>query len=149
MYGDKPIDENSEWLAYVGYNYPPAGTVYILPGAAANKRYALHPNMLPAVKNAMAKHEEPGKPVFSGISIKDDTLTFNAYTYDPATGIAAEYDSVTVTKTVFAGADPGFKPLPTDLLSTLPQQIWSFCSVVFATLFGDYLFRLLPGMIGG
>ena len=148
MYGDKPVDENSEWLAYVGYNYPPAGTVYILPGAAATKRYALRTNLLPAVKNAFAKNEEPGVPMFAGLSIDGGTLTYAAYTYDPATKAAAPYDSLTLTKTTFAGADPDFKPLPTDMLLTLPQQIMCLFTNVFNVIVIDYLFTLLPGMFG-
>jgi len=134
MYGDKPGAQ---------------GTVYILPGAAANKRYAMGTNMLPNVRAAMAKHEEPGKPVFTGIAIDGGTLTYEAYTYDPATKAAAAYDSVTLTKTSFAGADPDYKPLPTDMLSTLPQQLMCFFSMVFHVVVSDYLFTLLPGMIGG
>ena len=127
----------------------PAGTTYILPGAAANKRYAIHPNMLPSVRAAMAKHEEPGKPIFTGITIDGGTLTYKAYAYDPATKAAALYDSLTLTKKSFAGADPDYRPQPMDVLLTLPQQLWNFCRVVFLTLVGDYLFTLLPGMIGG
>jgi len=147
MYADTPV-ENMLWPAIDGF-VPPTGTTYILPGAAANKRYAMHPNMLPNVKNAMAKHEEPGKPLFTNISIDGGTLTYQAYIYDPATKAATAYDSLTLTKTSFAGADPDFKPLPTDVFLTLPQQLWSFLRNVFMVVFGDYLFTLLPGMIGG
>jgi predicted phosphodiesterase len=143
MKGDKPVGDAS------GVYTDPAGTVYILPCAATNSRYDIGPNMLPPIKAAMAKHEQPGKPIFTGISIRGGTLKYTAYTCDPATGDYDEYDSLTITKTSFAGADPNYKPLPTDLFLTLPQQIWSFLTVVFGALFGDYLFKLLPGMIGG
>jgi len=144
MRGDKPAGAAD--IAYTD----PAGTFYILPCAAANKRYDLHPNMLPAVQDAMAKHEQPGKPVFAGVSIAGNTLTYTAYTYNPATGLRDEdkYDSLTITKTSPGGADASFKPLPTDFLLSLPQQILSFFTVVFSTVFFDYI-RLLPGMLGG
>ena len=157
MKADKPfpgirvyVGQGDDRVDYIVY-YPTDvdGTVYILPGAAANKRYAMHDNMLPNIKAAMAKHEEPGKPIFTGISIDGGTLTYQAFTYDPATQAAEAYDSVTLTKTTFAGADPGFKPLPTDIISTLPQQVMSFFSMVFNVVVSDYLFTLLPGMIGG
>jgi len=143
MKGDKPVGD-----AFTAQT-DPAGTTYILPGAAANKRYAMHPNMLPNVRAAMAKHEEPGVPIFTGISIDGGTLTYQAYAYDPATKAAAPYDSLILTKTQFAGADPNWTPLPTDMLLTLPQQLMSFFRVIFSTLVVDYLFTLLPGMIRG
>ena len=143
MRGDKPVGEIA--AAYTD----PAGAVYILPGAAATKLYDMHSNMLPAVRDAMAVHKQTGMPMFAGISIAGNTLTYMAYTYDPATGLSANYDHVVITKTRFAGADPNFKPLPTDFLSTLPQQMLCFLRVLFGALFGDYLFRLLPGMFGG
>jgi len=141
MKNDKPADGKA------GAYTDPAGTVYILPGAAATKRYGMHSNMLPAVRDAMAVHAEPGVPMFAGIAIAGGTLTYTAYTYDPATALSEEYDKFTITKTVFPGADAGFKPLPTDFFSTLPQSLWSFVSLLAGTL-ADYLFRLLPGMFG-
>jgi len=141
MRGDKPAGEPAN--AYTN----PAGTLYLLPGAAGSKRYDIAGTVLPAMKNAMVKCEQPGKPIFTGISIRGGTLTYTAYTYDPATGITAEYDSLTITKTVFAGADTTHKPLPTDFLSTLPQNLWGFVSVLIGTIM-DYLFRLLPALFG-
>ncbi|MDR2687874.1 MAG: metallophosphoesterase [Oscillospiraceae bacterium] len=147
MYADTPV-EDLLWPAVDGFT-PPAGTVYILPGAACSKRYDIHPDMLPSIKAAMAKHEQPGKPLFTGISIDGGTLTYQAYTYEPETGKAEAYDALTLTKTSFKGADPDYKPLPTDFIRTLPQQLTCFFTMVAKVVFVDYLFGLLPGMIGG
>jgi len=141
MRGDKPAGEPGN--AYTD----PAGTLYLLPGAAGAKRYDIVNTVLPSMKAAMVKCEQPGMPIFTGISVAGDTLTYTAYTYDPATQASAEYDSLTITKTVFAGADPSHKPLPTDFLNTLPQNLWGFVMMIFGLL-GDYLFRLLPALIG-
>ncbi|MCL1951929.1 MAG: hypothetical protein FWF60_03795, partial [Oscillospiraceae bacterium] len=116
---------------------------------ACPKRYPIHPNMLPAVRNAMALHTQIGKPFFTGITIEDDTLTYTAYTCDPANGDTEEYDHLSITKTTFPAPNPNYKPLPTDFLSTLPQQIWSFFTMVFRAVFVDYLFGLLPVAIRG
>jgi len=141
MRGDKPAGEAAS--AYTD----PGAAIYLLPGAACSKRYDIKKNVLPAIKSAMARSEQPGKPIFTGISIEGNTLTYQAYTYDPETEISAAYDELAITKTSFAGADPNYKPLPTDFLSCLPQQLWCFITGV-PGLLGDYLFKLLPAVLG-
>jgi len=142
MKGDKPAGEAAD--AYTD----PAGTLYLLPGAACSKRYEIVEGVLPAIKGAMVKCEQPGVPIFTGIAVTDDTLTYKAYYIDPATGESADYDSLVITKTVFAGADPNYKPKPTDFFLTLPQYLWGFVSALFGTIW-DYLFGIVPAMVGG
>jgi 3',5'-cyclic AMP phosphodiesterase CpdA len=142
MKGDKAAGERAD--AYTD----PAGTLYLLPGAACQKRYEIVENILPSIKEAMVKCEQPGMPIFTGITIKEGKLTYTAYTYNPDTGLSEEYDKLEITKTRFAGADPDYCPKPTNFFLTLPQHLWNFLVVMFGT-FADYLFRLLPGMIKG
>ncbi|MCL2299539.1 MAG: metallophosphoesterase family protein [Firmicutes bacterium] len=127
----------------------PAGTVYVLPGPAGTKRYDIHENMLPVVKTAAAKIEQTGKPMFSHIEINGGTLDFKAYTYDPEAKKAEQYDAFTLTKSGAAVPDPNYKPLPTDIYTTLPAQIWNLLKGLFYVIFVDYIGILLPQLITG
>jgi hypothetical protein len=145
--GDKPAGGIAQ--SYVD----PKGTVYILPCAACNKRYAVHDNMLSAVRECAALHEDPGKSVFTNISISGDTLTYKAYTFVPGEADAAPYDTLTLQKTSFSQPDPNFKPLPTDFFTTFLRHIWNFVSELFSVVVFDYigeglLWGLLAGLLG-
>jgi len=102
----------------------PDGTVYILPGAACDKRYGLNPLRLPCVSECAAVHEDPGLPMFSHIEIRGGTLEFNAYTYDPESEQAELYDTVILEKSAFGRPDPSYRPLRTDYVTTLPKYFW-------------------------
>ena len=131
-----------------GTSYTDAkGTVYIMPGAAANKRYAVQEPMLPTVRSNSVIHEDPGKPVYTHISIDGGTLRYAAYTLDPATGESEEYDTLELKKTSFSAPDPNYKDRPTDYVTTFPGHVWNFVSELFSVLIFDYLFALLPGAI--
>jgi len=142
------IDENGKF--YGGCDsFIDDGTVYIMPGAACNKRYAIHDLMLPGIRKGAAKHEEPGMPVFANVRIEGNTLTYQAYTYDPATSKSKLYDSMTLERlNAPSPPDPKFKPLPESVLPTLPLQLWNFCNELFRVIVFDYLFTLLPGLLG-
>jgi len=135
-------------------DYPDGeGTVYIMPGAACNKRYAVQEPMLPAIKECAALHEDPGKSVFANISISGDTLTYQAYTFMPGDADATPYDTLTLQKTQFSQPDPNFRPLPTDFVTTFPRHIFNFVTELFSVIVFDYvgaglLFGLLGGLLG-
>ena len=134
--GDKPAGAASQdGTKYVD----PKGTVYILPGAACGKRYAIHDSGLASIRECAAKHEEPGKPIFTNLAINGDTLTYEAYTYDSGTKTAAPYDTLTLQKTTFSKPDSNFKPLPTDYITTFPQHLWNFVSELFSVIVFDYI----------
>jgi len=117
----------------------PKGTIYILPGAACDKRYGLNPLRLPCVSQCAAVHEEPGKPMFSHIEINGGTLTFEAYTYDPAAGTSELFDSVILQKTSFSQPDPKYRPLRTDYITTLPKYFWNLFKELFGAFVYDYV----------
>ena len=132
----------------------PKGAIYILPCAACNKRYPVHENMLPAVRECAVKHENPGKPVFTSLSVSGGRLTYTAYTYDPAEKTAALYDEIIIEKTRTDPPDPNYKPLPTDPFTTFPQQAWNFISELFTVVVFDYLatgllWNLIMEEVGG
>jgi predicted phosphodiesterase len=118
------------------------GTVHVVPNNAGPKRYSVNQMALPPILELAAKAEQPGKPVYTTITVAGGSLSYQACTFD-AQG-AALYDSFTLTKTAFAQPDPAFVPLPTDFWSTLPTHLWNLTKGVAELLFVDYIGTLLP-----
>ena len=151
-YRSEPVKDNKPAGAasQSGSSYiDPKGTVYILPGAACSKRYELNPLRLPCVSECAAVHEEPGKPMFTNISISDDMLTYKAYTYDPAADKSELYDTITLQKTQFSQPDPKYRPLRTDYITTLPKYFWNLILELLGTMVFDYVSTgLLWRMLG-
>ena len=129
VYSDKPVGAASQsGSAYVD----PKGTVYILPGAACEKRYEINNRRLPCVSECAAVHEEPGKPMFTNVSVSGGTLRYEAYTYDPETGESELYDAITLQKTSFSQPNPKYKPLRTDYVTTLPKYLGKLIPDLFS-----------------
>jgi len=123
--GDKPVGAASQSGTTNNMSYvDPKGTIYILPGAACDKRYGINVQRLPCVSECAAVHEEPGFPMFSHIEINGGTLTYEAYTYDPEAGESELYDTITLQKTQFSQPGPKYRPLLTDYVTTLPKYLW-------------------------
>jgi len=138
--GDKPVGAASQSGTIRDMNYvDPKGTVYILPGAACDKFYGINPLRLPCVSECAAVHEEPGKPMFTSISINGDTLTYKAYTFDPASKESELYDTITLQKTSFSQSDPNYRPLRTDYVTTLPKYFINLVPVLYGALVTDYV----------
>jgi len=137
--GDKPVGAASQSGATRDMSYvDPKGTIYILPGAACDKRYGLGELRLPCVSECAAVHEEPGKPMFTNISVNCGTLAYEAYTYDPETGDSELYDAITLRKTSFSQPDPNYRPLRTDYITTLPKYFINLVPVLYGAL-QDYI----------
>jgi len=138
--GDMPVGAASQSGTARDMTYvDPKGTVYILPGAACDKRYGLNPLRLPCVSECAAVHEEPGMPMFTNISINGGTLTYKAYTYDPESGESEQYDTITLRKTSFSQPDPNYRPLRTDYVTTLPSYFMNLVPVLYGALVTDYI----------
>jgi len=137
--GDKPVGTASQSGTARDMTYTdPKGTVYILPGAACSKRYELNPLRLPCVSECAAVHEEPGKPVFTNLSIDGGTLTYRAYTYDPESKTSALYDAITLKKTAFSQPDTKW-PRSTSFFLTLPEYFATLVPIFFQAFVLDYV----------
>ncbi|MCL2509061.1 MAG: metallophosphoesterase family protein [Oscillospiraceae bacterium] len=136
--GDKPVGAESQ----TGTSYTdPKGTVYILPGAACDKRYGLKPyeDLLPAIKECAAKHEEPGKPIYAHLAIHGGMLTYKAYTLDTDTGESEEYDTLELKKSDCLVPPTNYKPLRTDPITTFPRNVVTFIYELLRMILCDYL----------
>ena len=71
----------------------PAGTTFVIPSTSGTKFYDIVENDLPTAKSG-----QPYQPIYSTLSIEDDTLFWRAYTYDAASGTGTLYDSFAIKK---------------------------------------------------
>ncbi|WP_339279229.1 S-layer homology domain-containing protein [Paenibacillus sp. FSL W8-1187] len=78
----------------------PKGTLYLITNAAGDKRYNVKTGMeFPYA----AKYEQPGKEMFTGVQVSDDSIGFQAYTTTEA-GTTDAYDAYRIKRTDAAPA---------------------------------------------
>ncbi|NUU60761.1 S-layer homology domain-containing protein [Paenibacillus agri] len=73
----------------------PGGTLYLITNAAGNKKYNVNEKAGPFP--FAAKYEQPGKEMFTGVTITNDKLNFQAYTTTTG-GTTDLYDQYTIQK---------------------------------------------------
>jgi hypothetical protein len=125
----------------------PGAPIHIVPSTAGPKRYRVYAAM-PPILDLAEECFQPGKPVYTTVSVDGGALVYKAFVYDAETDQATLFDQLTINKTTFVGAKAGFKPLATDYFTTAPAQFFSVLWEVTRCLFADYLFKLLPQALG-
>lgn len=92
MYNNKPLTDIVPDA--MGTVVNPAGTLYLLTNAAGNKRYAVADGSFPFA----AKYGQPDKEMFTGVTVTDEELSFQAYT-TTTKGTTELYDQYSIRKT--------------------------------------------------
>lgn len=111
----------------------PVGTVYVISGCSGVKVYKQKDASLTDEYFPRAEViEDVSDSVFSGVHIVDDTLYFDAYTFNAATGETDRIDSFAITKDL--SVKKGWEPEDTFSFMKVLEKIWNFVKPILLML---------------
>jgi len=124
----------------------PDGTTHILPSTAGTKRYDVNENAMPPILDsaAVAMDTKDGG-VFATVSLDSEHFVYKAYMVDDETGEKTLIDSYAIKKTEREAVNEDYVDLPTDVMSTVEQNVDSLSTQMVKMLLGylELLFSLL------